>query len=60
MNRAVLTFCVTFAVLYVVIRFDEWWQRRNDPPAGPSPHTPSPQGQRLSGSAGAARDELMP
>jgi hypothetical protein len=49
MTEFVLTFCAVFAVLYVVIRFDEWWQRRNDSPADRS--APSPQGR--SRSAGA-------
>jgi hypothetical protein len=54
-----LTFAATWALLWVVFKADTAWQRRK-PPADPGPHTPSPQGQRLSGSAGTYPDSLAP
>jgi hypothetical protein len=72
MTEFVLTFCVVFAVLYVVIRFDEWWQDRrpdtheeppsrldllDNPPAGRHPD-PLPPGVGSAGRpAGATIDD---
>ena len=59
MTAFVLTFCVVFAVLYVVIRFDEWWQRRQDPP-GRSPAGLPPAGGSAGRPGATTDDPWMP